>query len=202
MEKLDSCYKLLRQSRTGLTAIELAKKLGKHRATIHRELNSLELMGKVRNEGGRWKVREDQHSMQPVEIPSIVRRVFQQTDEVKQILFKKKDFAEALERMKFIIAQLDDSMKKEMEAEIKNVEEGIKATSKFYGSLIERRFGKKPLSSFDGSLSGANALIDTANRAAAGAQREGTYKLLSKLYSLIYSKYPIQDMIGVEGVEP
>jgi predicted ArsR family transcriptional regulator len=55
MDNLDSCYKVVLQSSTkGISAIDISKKLNVHRTTIHKHLNSLELMGKVHNEHGLW----------------------------------------------------------------------------------------------------------------------------------------------------
>ncbi len=59
METLDRIYKLVQQSSSGISAIAIAKKLKPggekdYRTTVHRHLNSLELMGKVRDEHGLW----------------------------------------------------------------------------------------------------------------------------------------------------
>jgi len=58
MENLDRCYKVVQQSRTGINAINVGKKINKHRATAHSYLNSLELMGKVYSEHGLWYPKE------------------------------------------------------------------------------------------------------------------------------------------------
>jgi len=57
-EKLDRCYKVVQQSRTGISAKAIAVKLNLHRSTIHRLLNTLELMGKVYSEHGLWYPKE------------------------------------------------------------------------------------------------------------------------------------------------
>ena len=58
MENLDRCYKVVQQSRTGITAIEVSKKLNVHRTTAHSYLNTLDLMGKVYSEKGLWHAKE------------------------------------------------------------------------------------------------------------------------------------------------
>ncbi|MEM3443123.1 MAG: hypothetical protein QXM86_04630 [Candidatus Bathyarchaeia archaeon] len=58
MEKLDSIYKVVQQSSSkGISAIEIARELKKpdsYRTTVHRYLNTLELMGKVYSQKGLW----------------------------------------------------------------------------------------------------------------------------------------------------
>lgn len=58
MEKLDRCYKVVQQSRNGINAIGIAKKLDIHRTTAHSYLNTLELMGKVYSQKGLWYPEE------------------------------------------------------------------------------------------------------------------------------------------------
>jgi hypothetical protein len=55
-ENLEKCYNLVQQSsvKGGISATELAKKLSKHRTTIHSYLNSLELAGRVESQHGTW----------------------------------------------------------------------------------------------------------------------------------------------------
>lgn len=57
MKSLDSIYNVVQQSRMGISAVDIAKKLGKnsnYRTTVHRHLTSLELTCRVRNEHGLW----------------------------------------------------------------------------------------------------------------------------------------------------
>jgi DNA-binding IclR family transcriptional regulator len=55
MDNLNDCLSLVQQSSAKeISAQELSKKLGKHRATVHGYLNSLELMGKVESQHGLW----------------------------------------------------------------------------------------------------------------------------------------------------
>jgi biotin operon repressor len=59
MDNLDSCLSLVKQSSAkGISAQDLAKKLGKHRTTIHSYLTSLELRGQVESKHGLWYPRE------------------------------------------------------------------------------------------------------------------------------------------------
>ncbi len=46
----------MRQSSTrGISAVEVAKKLGMHRTTVHGYLNTLEYRGRVENQHGTWR---------------------------------------------------------------------------------------------------------------------------------------------------
>ena len=69
MNKLDKCYNVVLQSsaKGGISAVEIAKKLGVHRTTVHGYLNSLELMGKVENEHGTWHVKTGEQTIEPLE---------------------------------------------------------------------------------------------------------------------------------------
>jgi hypothetical protein len=55
-ESLEKCYGIVQQSsaKGGARAIEIADKMGAHRTTVHRYLNSLELTGRIENRGGLW----------------------------------------------------------------------------------------------------------------------------------------------------
>jgi hypothetical protein len=68
MEKLDTCYKIVQQSGAkGLRTIEIARKLGVHRSTAYKHLNSLELMGKVENKHGIWYSKTEEQTIKPLE---------------------------------------------------------------------------------------------------------------------------------------
>ena len=107
MEKLDSIYKVVLQSSSkGISAVEIAKKLGKpesYRTTVHRYLNTLELMGKVRSEKGKWyptDVKQKTVRNLPSEIKSEIEKV-------------KADFIEgkldsALRRLHILIYEIEN----------------------------------------------------------------------------------------------
>ena len=67
MKKLDKCYKVVLQSSTGISAVEIAKKLGIHRTTVHGYLNSLELMGRVESQHGTWHAKTREQTIKPLE---------------------------------------------------------------------------------------------------------------------------------------
>jgi DNA-binding transcriptional regulator YhcF (GntR family) len=54
MNSLDKCYKTLQQNSRGLRAIDLAKELNLNKSTIHRNLSTLQLRGKVEERNGIW----------------------------------------------------------------------------------------------------------------------------------------------------
>lgn len=58
MRNLRRVYDAVLQSSTkGTTAVEVSKKIGMHKTMVHRNLNTLELMGKVENKHGIWRVK-------------------------------------------------------------------------------------------------------------------------------------------------
>ena len=69
MVNLDRCFSIVQQSSTkgGATAIEIAKKLNKHRTTVHRYLTSLELMGKIESQHGTWYAKTGEQTIKPLE---------------------------------------------------------------------------------------------------------------------------------------
>jgi predicted transcriptional regulator len=68
MERMDKVYRIVQQSSTnGINAAEIGKKLGIHRSTVHRNLVSLELMGKVENTGGMWRAKTGEQTIKPLE---------------------------------------------------------------------------------------------------------------------------------------
>jgi biotin operon repressor len=69
MENLERCYKIVQQSSSkgGISAIDVGSKLGMHRATVHRHLNSLELMGKVERKQGLWVATTGEQTIKPLE---------------------------------------------------------------------------------------------------------------------------------------
>lgn len=68
MMKLDKCYNVvLQNSAKGISAVEVARKLGIHRTTAYSYLNSLELMGKVENTHGIWRAKTEEQTIKPLE---------------------------------------------------------------------------------------------------------------------------------------
>jgi len=68
MENLDRCHSLVQQSSaTGISAIEIAKKLDKHRTTIHGYLNTLFYTGRVENRNGLWYPKNGAQIIKPLE---------------------------------------------------------------------------------------------------------------------------------------
>jgi hypothetical protein len=68
MRNLRRCYDTVLQSSTkGITAAEVSKKIGMHKTMVHRNLNTLELMGKVEDQHGTWRVRTGKQTIEPLE---------------------------------------------------------------------------------------------------------------------------------------
>jgi DNA-binding MarR family transcriptional regulator len=99
MENLDRCYKAVLQSSTkGISAVEIAKKLNIHRATIHSYLNTLEYMGKVHNEHGLWYARTGEQGIRPLEKEIVIELPISKNDFVEIALLEEE--AKRLEKAK------------------------------------------------------------------------------------------------------
>ena len=68
MKRVYKCYKVVRQSSAkGIRAAEIAEKLGIHRTTVHKYLNSLYLWGKVESQQGIWRAKTGEQTIKPLE---------------------------------------------------------------------------------------------------------------------------------------
>jgi DNA-binding MarR family transcriptional regulator len=74
MENLDKVYNLVQQSsaKGGTNATTIGEKLGMHRTTVHKHLNSLELMGKVESQHGLWVTKTGEQTIKPLEKEIII----------------------------------------------------------------------------------------------------------------------------------
>lgn len=75
MRNLDRCYDAVLQNSTkgGITAAEIAKKIGMHKTMVHRNLNTLELMGKVENQHGTWRVKAGEQTPKQLEKEIVIQ---------------------------------------------------------------------------------------------------------------------------------
>ena len=68
MIKLDECYKIVQQSSAkGISAVDIAQKLGVYRTTVYDRLNTLELMNKVESIHGLWYAKTGEQTIKPLE---------------------------------------------------------------------------------------------------------------------------------------
>ena len=68
MNNLDRCYKVVRQSsKNGMSAIEIAKRLGINRGTVHRHLATLLEMERVESKNGIWFAKTGEQTVKPLE---------------------------------------------------------------------------------------------------------------------------------------
>jgi Mn-dependent DtxR family transcriptional regulator len=69
MKKAEKYYDLVRQNsaKGGITADEIAEKLGVHRTTVYNYLNTLEYKGKVESHQGRWLAKTGEQTIKPLE---------------------------------------------------------------------------------------------------------------------------------------
>jgi hypothetical protein len=68
-ENLEKCYNIVLQSsaKGGISAVEVAEKLGKHRTTVHGYLNTLEYTGRVESQHGIWQAKTGEQTIKPLE---------------------------------------------------------------------------------------------------------------------------------------
>lgn len=65
---LDRCYKAVRQSSAnGMSAVEIAKRLGIDKSTVHRQLATLFQMEKVESKNGIWFAKTVEQTIKPLE---------------------------------------------------------------------------------------------------------------------------------------
>ena len=68
MKNLEKCYNtVLQSSARGISAVEISRKMGKHRTTVHSYLNTLEYMGRVYSEHGIWYAKTGEQTIKPLE---------------------------------------------------------------------------------------------------------------------------------------
>lgn len=68
MDNLERCFSFVQQSSAkGISAVELAKKLDKHRTTVHSYLNTLDYTGRVENRNGLWYIKTGAETIKPLE---------------------------------------------------------------------------------------------------------------------------------------
>jgi biotin operon repressor len=75
MKNLDRCYDavLLSSTKGGISAAEISKKIGMHKTMVHRNLNTLELMGKVESRHGVWRVKAGEQTIIPLEKEIVIQ---------------------------------------------------------------------------------------------------------------------------------
>jgi hypothetical protein len=64
---------VLQSSTKGTSAAEISKKLGMHKTMVHRNLNNLELLGRVENQHGIWRVKQEAQSTKPLEKEIVIK---------------------------------------------------------------------------------------------------------------------------------
>ena len=105
-KNLDKCYNIVLQSSAkGIRAVEISKKLGKHRTTVHSYLNTLEYMGKVYSEHGIWHAKTEEQTIKHLEKEIIIELPIPK-NEWRQIAFLEAQ-AKEFERLKFPILAED-----------------------------------------------------------------------------------------------
>jgi len=117
MDNLDSCYKVVQQSSAkGISADDIAEKLGVHRTTAYNYLNSLELMGKVYNEHGSWHARTGEEGIKPldreivIELP-IPKDQWAETSllEIYAKLIERENLPQSAEMLRTLLEKLKET---------------------------------------------------------------------------------------------
>ncbi len=90
MDNLDKCFSLVQQSsaKGGISAIEIGKKLDKHRSTVHKYLTSLQLMGKIESHDGKWFAKTGEQTIKPLEKEIIIELPLPKSDWQRMVLLE------------------------------------------------------------------------------------------------------------------
>lgn len=73
-KSLEKCYNIVLQSSAkGISAVEISRKLSKHRTTVHSYLNTLEYMGRVYSEHGTWYAKTGEQTIKPLEKEIVIQ---------------------------------------------------------------------------------------------------------------------------------
>ena len=160
MEKLDNCYKIVQQSSTkGIKTTEIAKKLGVHRTTAYKHLNSLELMGKVENKQGIWYAKTGEQTIKPLEKEIIIELPIPKNEWQREALLEAE--AKRLDREGF------DLWAEDMRILLEKLKET--RTIKIKGKNIDEL-----------DLEKIAKLIQQANEKNSKPEFKGIYKILKK----------------------
>ena len=100
MDNLERCYNLIQQnSAKGISAVDLAKKLSKHRTTIHGYLNTLFYTGRVESRNGLWYAKTGEQTIKPLEKEIVIKLPLPKKDWQRMVLLENaaKTFGRANE---------------------------------------------------------------------------------------------------------
>ena len=120
MENLDKCYKVVQQSRTGISAIKIAEELKKHRTTVHNYLNTLELMGKVYNQHGLWYPEEPRTKEKTAISDYLIERFWREEEEIEKENINDNPSG-ALEKAEFLRVKLPSPYKEKLSSAFQKV---------------------------------------------------------------------------------
>jgi len=93
MKNLDKCYNVVLQSsaKGGISAVEIAEKLGLHRTSVHRYLNTLDYMGKVENDNGIWRAKAGKQTIKPLEKEIVIELPMPEKEWQRMVLLEAMD---------------------------------------------------------------------------------------------------------------
>ena len=126
MNSLDKCYKTLQQNGRGLRAIDLAKEVNLNKSTIHRNLSTLQLRGKVEERNGIWYAIQNSQNQNLNPIKTIL-------DELENLTLKQ---AELKSQIHFI--ETYNPLNTDPEVEINELEIKIEELEKLKNYLTEQ----------------------------------------------------------------
>lgn len=89
-ENLEKCHNIVQQSsaKGGISAIEVAKKLGKHRTTVHGYLTTLEYMGKIESQHGTWHTKTGEQTIKPLEKEIVIELPLPKSEVQRMVLLE------------------------------------------------------------------------------------------------------------------
>lgn len=90
MKNADRCYNVVLQSSAkGISADEIAEKLGVHRTTVYNYLNTLEYMGKVESHQGIWREKTGEQTIKPLEKEIVIELPMPKNEWQRMVLLEE-----------------------------------------------------------------------------------------------------------------
>ena len=90
MKNADRCYNVVLQSSAkGISADEIAEKLGVHRTTVYNYLNTLEYLGKVESHQGIWRAKTGEQTIKPLEKEIVIELPMPKNEWQRMVLLEE-----------------------------------------------------------------------------------------------------------------
>jgi len=90
MKNANKCHNVVLQSSAkGISADEIAEKLGVHRTTVYNYLNTLEYLGKVESHQGIWRAKAGEQTIKPLEKEIVIELPMPKNEWQRMVLLEE-----------------------------------------------------------------------------------------------------------------